>query len=93
MYGVLRVFVHVGLAVSAMSNAQSSYHGILINGQAGTQIYDPFNTSDIHGNLQLGLQKVDVGSAAVSNGGHVAYFGSENGQLFLHQSSFHSRYT
>ena len=67
----------VCLAVCALvtrARAQS-YHGILINGQYGTQIYDPFNTPHAQGNLTLGLQTGTNawGGAAVING-QMAYF-------------------
>ena len=49
--------------------------GILINGQGGTQLYDPFNTPHAQGNLHLGLL---TGSAAWSGraviNGPLAYF-------------------
>ena len=62
--------------VTSTANGQS-YHGILINGQQGTQLYDPFNTPHAQGNLQLGLQTGNAAQhgAAVING-QLAYFAS-----------------
>ena len=58
------------------------YHGILINGQYGTQLYDPFNSPHATGNLQLGLQTGDSAwyGAAVING-PLAYFNSGQGGI------------
>ncbi|CAM6002050.1 unnamed protein product [Sphagnum balticum] len=56
------------------------YHGILINGPQGTQLYDPFNTPHAQGNLHLGLQAGATtwqGSAVIN--GQLAYFGG-NGE-------------
>jgi hypothetical protein len=66
--------------VAACTYAQQQYHGILINcgdgnGYAGTQLYDPFNSPNAHGNLSLGL-KTDYrayGGGAVTDG-PLAYF-------------------
>ena len=60
-------------------SVHAQYHGILINGQYGTQIYDPFNTPHAQGNLPLGLQMGGnaLGAAAVIND-QWAYFASGN---------------
>jgi hypothetical protein len=67
------------------SYGQQQYHGILINsysrsGYVGTQLYDPFNAPNAHGNLLLGLQTGDSawGGAAVANG-PLVYFASGGG--------------
>jgi hypothetical protein len=61
------------LVMSARSSP--SNHGILINGLAGTQLYDPFNTPHAQGNVQLGLQTGTAAqfSVGVTNG-WMAYF-------------------
>ena len=43
------------MLVLFVSSTNGQYHGILINGQFGTQIYDPFNTPHAQGNLSIGL--------------------------------------
>jgi hypothetical protein len=49
------------------------YHGILINGEfAGTQLYDPFNAPNAHGNLPLGLR---TGYGAAVAKAPLVYFG------------------
>ena len=62
--------------ITSTANGQS-YRGILINGQEGTQLYDPFNAPNAQGNLQLGLQTGEAAliGAAVING-QLAYFAS-----------------
>ena len=53
------------------------YHGILINGNVGTQLYDPFNSPHALGNLQLGLQAgLNAWFAAAVIDGPLAYFAS-----------------
>jgi hypothetical protein len=62
------------------TNAQQQYHGILMNGISGTQLYDPFNAPHAQGNLHLALQNgtnAQNGAAAIS--GHLAYFASGDG--------------
>ncbi len=68
------------LCVVVAASGQQQYHGILINGVYGTQLYDPFNSPHAQGNLQLGLQTGDSAdcSAAVING-PLAYFNSGYG--------------
>jgi hypothetical protein len=65
------------LCVLVAASRQQQYHGILINGQQGTQLYDPFNSPHATGNLNLGLQTGNSASygAAVING-PLAYFNS-----------------
>ena len=55
------------------ASGQQLYYGILINGQNGTQLYDPFNWTqpNVQGALELGLP-AGLGayqSAAVGHGG------------------------
>ncbi len=69
----VQVFVACSLAIST-ANGQS-YHGILINGAQGSQLYDPFNTPHARG-LQLGLQTDAPGSGAAVINGQLAYFAS-----------------
>ena len=70
------------LIIGAFTNGQQ-YHGILINGGAGTQLYDPFNTPHAQGNLNLGLQPGNAAyqGAAVINV-QLAYFASGDGGTF-----------
>jgi hypothetical protein len=73
---VLGVFSTLAICAS-----RQQYHGILINGPAGTQLYDPFNKPHILGNLSLHLQTFDgaqYGSAA--NNGQLAFFGGSGGR-------------
>ena len=68
--------------VTSTANGQS-YRGILINGYYGTQLYDPFNTPNAQGNLQLGLPTAHTanavhGAAVIS--GTLAYFGGSYGE-------------
>lgn len=75
-----RVF-DVALAVSLVTLTNGQYHGILINEYiGGTQLYDPFNTPYVQGNLKLGLQSFfsAVNGAAVANE-QLAYFGGADG--------------
>ncbi len=66
----------LGIAMlTTFTNAQS-YHGILINGAVGTQLYNPFKLSPAQGNLQLGLPAGSGGAAAIN--GELAYFASGN---------------
>jgi hypothetical protein len=78
------------LAVYALciTCAHGQYHGILINGQEGTQIYDPFNTPHAQGNLMLDLQNGTTAfrTAAVLNG-QLAYFGG-NGMWATQSHSY-----
>ena len=75
MHCAFAVYAAVVLTVALATNGQ--YHGILMNGQNGTQLYDPFNTPHTQGYLQLGLQTTQYaqGGAAVISG-HLAYFAS-----------------
>ena len=71
--------------IGALTNGQQEYHGILINGMHGTHLYDPFNTTNVIGNLELGLQtgssrERPAGGAAVING-QLAYFASGDGMF------------
>lgn len=58
-----------------------SYHGILINGPSGTQLYDPFDPSHNQGNMRLGLQsgntQTDGSGVAVINGRYAYFAGGE----------------
>jgi len=82
---LLRLWTYTWLCiVAACTHGQQQYHGILINGgwdgrdgYVGTQLYDPFNAPNAHGNLPLGLQTDGsaTGGAAVANG-PLAYFAS-----------------
>ena len=60
--------------VTSTANGQS-YRGILINGEQGTQLYDPFNTPHAQGNLNLGLQTSGSEDGAAVISGTLAYFG------------------
>jgi hypothetical protein len=62
-----------------MKLVNCEYHGILINGQFGTQLYDPFNAPNAQGNLFLGLPTGTnaLGGAAVIKS-RFAYFGGGN---------------
>jgi hypothetical protein len=74
----LNVFRIVVLAVVLTApRATGQYHGILINGKQGTQLYDPFNPPHAQGNLSLGLPKGSGGGAAIN--GQLAYFASGTG--------------
>jgi hypothetical protein len=70
---VLVLFVPLG------SGQFNAYHGILINGASGTQIYDPFNSPHTIGNLQIELQTPtnSFWSAAVMCTNLLAYFGGD----------------
>ncbi len=70
--------------IIAISGQQDKYHGILINGYAGTQLYDPFNSPHARGNLTLGLSTSWSAyiAAAVING-PLAYFSGGIGIHFL----------
>jgi hypothetical protein len=59
--------------VLLLTATSAQYRGILINGFFGTQICDPLNSTNIQGNLQLGLGS-GAGTVAVING-QLAYFG------------------
>jgi hypothetical protein len=77
---VLNMFGVVVLAVVlTATRTNGQYHGILINGQQGTQLYDPFNTPHVQGYLEMGLamQYAAQSGAAVING-QLAYFGSSS---------------
>ena len=64
------------LFVTSTANGQP-YRGILINGRyGGTQLYDPFNTSNTQGNLQLGLQTGYAAQGGAVINGQLAYFAS-----------------
>ena len=68
--------------VTSTANGQP-YRGILINGERGTQLYDPFNPPNAQGDLQLGLQtgRAAHKGAAVING-QLAYFASGTSGTF-----------
>ncbi len=66
------------MLVLFVQSKNGQYHGILINGQFGTQIYDPFNAPHAQGNLSLGLANganAYTGAAVIS--GPLAYFGGQ----------------
>jgi hypothetical protein len=69
------------LCVLAATSGQQ-YHGILINGVFGTQLYDPFNSPHATAGFQLGLQSGlnAMDGAAVING-PLAYFNSGIGGI------------
>ncbi len=63
-----------------VATSEQQYHGILINGQSGTQLYDLFNSPHAQGNLQLGLQTgLSAGFGAAVINGPLAYFNSGDG--------------
>jgi hypothetical protein len=75
----MHIFIIMCLILSTFAQVAKSgnrYNGILINGEHGTQLYDPFNTPHSIGNLSLRLQSgqdARGGSAIVVD--HTAYFG------------------
>ena len=74
----MRILIVYCLAIIALPTNGQQYHGILINGLMGTQLYDPFGTPHARGNLDLGLQfqsSRQFGGAAIIEG-HLAYFTS-----------------
>ena len=77
MFNVITSECLVTLLCVLVVTSEQQYHGILINGQYGTQLYDPFNSPHATGNLQLGLQTGTTAyeGAAVING-PLAYFNS-----------------
>jgi hypothetical protein len=66
------------LVAAALPYANGQYQGILINGQAGTQLYDPYSTP-AGKSIQLALPTGTnaLGGAAAING-QMAYFGSND---------------
>jgi hypothetical protein len=77
---VVALFLSTSLTIDG--HQSSVYHGILINGQFGTQLYDPFNEPHAQGNLPLGLPTANAawGSSAVLYG-PFAYFADATGEL------------
>jgi hypothetical protein len=78
----MNIFIVACLAV-VVGAADDQLHGLLINGKEGTQIFDPFNETNVHGKLNLELQKGDGAyySSAVING-YLAYFaGGYRGEI------------
>ena len=72
---VTSLAVCVAVCTLATCGHAQSYHGILINGRNGTQLYDPFNTPHAQGNLHLGLQTpANAGVRAAVINGQIAYF-------------------
>jgi hypothetical protein len=73
----MQLLLIVCLVVVGVTTSIHGYQGILINGQYGTQIYDPLATPHVQGNMQLGLQigANAIGGAAVISG-EMAYFAS-----------------
>jgi hypothetical protein len=62
----------------------SELTGILINGQYGSQNYDPFDSKDIAGGLQLGLPRGVLnaaGTSAVVDTRCLAYFVGSHGEM------------
>lgn len=67
------------IIVAIVNSINGQYHGILINGFYGTQLYDPFNTPHARGDLELGLQtgaNANYGATVISS--QLAYFASGN---------------
>jgi hypothetical protein len=67
--------IAIVVLLTTVTNGQ--LHGILMNGRAGTQLYDPYNTPHARDNLLLELHTDSdtFGSAALING-QLAYFAS-----------------
>ncbi len=90
MYKMICICINVLVA----TGAEQQYHGILINGISGSQLYDPFNSPHALGNLQLGLQTgLNAWFAAAVIDGPLAYFASGFGSVnlffqFLHLNKF-----
>ncbi len=76
--------------VAAGTDGQQQYHGILINSEdGGTQLYDPFNAPNAHGDLSLGLQtgySADLGAAVIN--GPLAYFASASPGRRVHHMNY-----
>lgn len=67
----------VTISTLAFQLTDGKMQGILMNGNSGTQIYDPFNSSHTVGNLQLGLpNRTNARGGAAVNNWQLAYFGS-----------------
>jgi hypothetical protein len=70
------ITIGVALFVAlATASTHAQYRGILINGQTGTQLYNPFGVPHALGNLNLGLPEgatTESGIAVIS--GQLAYF-------------------
>jgi hypothetical protein len=62
-----RVYTHI---------TYGQYHGILINGYEGTQLYDPFNVPHATGGLALELPTGENAAGAAVINGPLAYFAS-----------------